>query len=363
MLPRLRLRKTRRRLTSDSKGFSSIVGAVFAVLVMISLISTVFVWSLSQNTLYNNTVTQTRQADLDRSNEKIVANVTVSRVDSNTVSVNGNLSNDGPLSVQIVSLWVVDTNASGSTYAFKSPLSITLKPGNVTTLSGSTALNVSLNNALGDSLSCWFISGRGNTISKNPFAVANIGNTGNNTLYANVSQGIGSVAMDFGSFVYFDIDGSYPPYNLRQSEWPNGLPGFSPPFSTSNSVAFRTTLTNYDPQNRTITLTSHTALWMLFKSTNPQQPLSNWWQIVNVNSTGSITSTNAATFANVTLPWGQPTKVYFASEKDIVVDNTITLVTLGTKMVGSAAVNLMLFGTIGTSSYGQNIPFVSVYWS
>jgi len=28
---------------------------------------------------------------------------------------------------------------------------------------------------------------------------------------------------------------------------------------------------------------------------------------------------------------------------------------------GPATVNLMLFGKIGTSTYGQNIPFVSIY--
>lgn len=334
MLPRLRLRKTRRRLTSDSKGFSSIVGAVFAVLVMMSLISTVFVWSLSQNTLYNNTVTQTRQADLDRSNEKIVANITVSRVDSNNVAVDGNLSNEGPLSVQIVTLWVLDAN---TTYALKS-LNITLKPGNVTTLSGPT-YNVPLANSSGDSLSCWFISGRGNTISKNPLFGVNTG-SGGPPPFALVSGGIGSISMDFAAFRSYIVNSSDYLGPARAS--------FT--ISQNENLAFSINVTNLDPSQRNINLTSNSCFWALTPPKGAGTPQIYGWYIATVTN-GRISNLGSGAF--VTLPYNQTAKIFFGTGKT---GNNLN--------TGPAAVNLLLTGTLynstSTSDYGQNLPFIAL---
>ena len=338
MLAPLRLRKTRRSLISDSRGFSSIVGAVFAVLVMFSLISTVFVWSLSQNTLYNNTVTQTRQADLDRSNEKIVANVTVSRVDGNKVAVNGTLENDGSLSAQIVTLWAADANQK--TYNFTSPLNITLKPGNVTTLSGSTAINVTLANVPEDSLSCWFISERGNTISKNPYFAAN---TGNSVIHANVTQGIGSVAMDFSAFWHYDF-----PSSPAQG---TPLPSQSPAnytVSASKYTVFHVVLTDFDPLGQNITLNGNSSIYIL----GPHSSTVMWgtWKLVNVTG-GKIYPSSGVLY---NLYMGVPTVLYFSGD----------LTDLTGKQIDPNHVyplNILLFGTKGNDDYGQNIPFVSVY--
>ena len=345
-----RLRKTCRRLISDSKGFSSIVGAVFAVLVMISLISTVFVWSLSQNTLYNNTVTQTRQADLDRSNEKIVANVTVSRVDGNNVAVNGNLSNDGPLSVQIVTLWVVDANPTTlqTTYAFKSPLSITLKTGNVTILSGSTAITVPLANSPGDSLSCWFISGRGNTIFKNPLFGANIG-SGTIPPYAYVSGGIGSLAFDFGSLTYYTVS------NNKLTPYPGGTQTYTVP--AVYNLAFGFNITNYNKDYYNITLDNKSMMWSYFAAV-PGHTLGPVWCLVSTQA-----DTIQTTYSPITLQYNATRFLIFASQSgsfDQAQHNAL------------GAVNLLFFGNYTTTSggntvvkgnYGQNIPFVAAYFS
>jgi hypothetical protein len=188
----------------------------------------------------------------------------------------------------------------------------------------------------------WFVTAKGNTI---PLEKEQ------GIIVAQVSQGIGSVGMDFGTFVYYHVDD---PRQLR--EWlTGGLSGFSVPSDTP--IALRVILINFDPNKGTIQLNSHSVLWMIFPTYNPQQLRSWWWYIVNVDGTGKI----ASTFSSMSLPYGVPTEVYFASY----FDGGFSPSSISKQFSGPAAVNLMLFGTIGSppSPFGQNIPFVSVYVS
>jgi hypothetical protein len=340
----LRFKKTRRKLIANSRGFSSIVGAVFAVLVMISLISTVFVWSLSQNTLYNNTLTQTRQADLDRANEKIVANVTVGSVNGTTVSVNGTLENVGPLPVQIVTLWVVDTNASGSTYA-KSPLSTTLKTGNVTTLS---AINVTLANSAKDSLSCWFISERGNTISPKSLSPTIINQYPSST-WALVAQGIGAFSFDFTSFKYYNVTPGYS--NPDKLTYSSGANSYTIPYG--GYIAFSFNLTNLYPNGEDIILDGKSEMWSYFPS-SPGQANGPLWYLANVNTATGIIS---PTYSPITLTFNKTQEVFFALQSSNPGWDNQQKNKLG-------AINLLMYGTfVGptTCEYAQNIPFVSLY--
>ncbi len=66
-------------------------------------------------------------ADLDRSNERILTNVTCYGSPPDSVLVSGTFENYGSLSVQIVSLWVVNADNTKYTHA---PLDIFLAPGN-----------------------------------------------------------------------------------------------------------------------------------------------------------------------------------------------------------------------------------------
>lgn len=335
------LKKAHTKLIADSRGFSSIVGAVFAVLVIISLTSTVFVWSLSQNTLYNNTVRQNNQADLDRSSEKIIANITCNRVNGNTVSVNGTLENSGPLSTQIVTLWVAD--ATQSTSAFNSSLPITLKPGDVTTLSGSTAINVNLANSPGDSLSCWFISGRGNKISKNPLFALNTGNSNTWNTYANVSQGIGLIGFDFKGFSHCDFSSKPSGNNI-----PLGPFVKTYVISQYNYTVFHVVLTNYDPGNQTMTLNATSAVYLI--GSHQSTVKYALWNVVNV--TGDAVNgykLNPGFAALYKLPIFTPVEVFFAG-------------TVGSPAIDPQVypLNIMVFGKLGSDDYGQNVPFVAL---
>jgi hypothetical protein len=352
LLPHLRLNKPRKRLTHKSKGFSSIVGAVFAALIMISLIATVFVWSLSENTRYNNTVRQANQADSDRQSEKVVANVTARRVDDNNVAVNGTLQNEGPLSVEILTLWVQNTNRT--TYAYKDSLGITLKSGSVTYLSGSMT-TVLLANSLGDNLDCWFISGRGSIIHINPL----FGNLNLNINYSypeystisNVSMGIGIIGFDFKQFFHFDTNSSSTPannYNLGK------LADWSKTYATTQGqyTIFHVTLTSYDPTLKTMYVYLPSAIYVIGSHSGTVK--FDTWKLVNV--TGDPTTglrLNPTYSAQYVLPHETPVDVYFA----------------GTGLDGGAIdsgyiypLNIMVFGKLGTSDYGQNVPFVTLYF-
>jgi archaellum component FlaF (FlaF/FlaG flagellin family) len=334
----LRFRKARRKLIADSRGFSSVVGAVFAVLVMISLISTVFVWSLSQNTLYNNTVTQTRQADLDRSNEKVLANVTCIRVDSSTVSVNGTVENDGSLSAQIVTLWVLDANTT--TYGFKS-LNITLTPGNITTLSGPT-YNVPLANSVNDSLSCWFITGRGNPISEKSVSPTIINNYSNGTgipPYAMVAGGIGSISMDFKSFRSYKVTSNSTGDFLgpeRESFY----------VTISENTAFSIKVINLDLSGDDIYLIRGSLFWVVSPPVGGGAIKGEGWRLATI-ANGKISPLGAG---SVPLPYNQTATIYFGP--DYVSNSNI--------QPGGIVTNLLLVGTIGTKNYGQNLPFISL---
>jgi hypothetical protein len=241
----------------------------------------------------------------------------------------------------------VSNSTPWTNYNFSSLVNANVQGGSTFTLNVNlTATGV--NSYSTYSFSSWLITARGNTVALEQKIFSS-----NIIISAQVAQGIGSIGMDFGSFVYYNV--SYVSGKYRLQVWPDGKEGY---YAPQSDIAFRVILTNFDTNKRTITLSSHSALWMIFKTNLPQQPRSGWWHIVNVNSTGWVSSQAQGSFSSISLPYAQPIMVYFASESDLGTDN-FKLSSPGWS--GPAAVNLMVFGTIGTSTFGQNIPFVSVY--
>jgi len=342
-----RLRKTGRRLISDSKGFSSIVGAVFAVLVMISLISTVFVWSLSQNTLYNNTVTQTRQADLDRSNEKtVVLNTTYTPYNNSNVNVYAQIQNIGSSSIQFITVWLYMSNSTPWTnYNFSSLVNANVQGGSTFTLNVNlTATGVNSNSTY--SISSWLITARGNTVALQRTIVF-----ANNIIVSQTTQGIGALMMDFQNFTCYKVKQSGPSYYLDFSSETTG-------YTVKKSdapVAFRVILTDLDTQNRNINLSLHSEFFSIFPSTGGNYKAATWY-IVNVDPATGVILTP---FNSQILNCSSATSVYFASKSE----GSFTTVDSNDMFLGTCPINLALVGTIGTSPFGQNIPFVSIYVS
>ncbi|MGB9778567.1 MAG: hypothetical protein ACPLW8_04095, partial [Candidatus Bathyarchaeales archaeon] len=313
----------------------------FMVLIMLLLSTSVFLWSLSKNTEYNQAVKDKNQLEVDRLNEKVTASNVNYTISNNLVSVSVELKNNGPLLVQIATLWVYD--ATVKSYGFNNTLNITLKPGDDIFLSGNSAIKVKVNNAnAADMFDAWFITGRGNVV---PIENKRL-------IVAQVSAGIGAIAMDFATFKYYNVTKVGGTYVLNN--YPYGASGY---YIIQNSVgiAFSVTLTNFDLLGRNITLSSHSVFWTLFP-VSPQQPRGSAWYIINVYANGTISNT----FTSVILPYGIPTSVYFASAQDLSGNSFVPCLSSYT---GTAPVNLALIGQIGDSPYGQNIPFASVYIS
>jgi archaellum component FlaF (FlaF/FlaG flagellin family) len=329
------LRKRFRKLMANSKGFSSVIGTTFMVLVMIFLGTSVFLWTLSQNTLYNEAVRTGSQEEADRRNEGVVTlggNYSVSGDDVTVLVV---LKNAGSVTAQLINLWVLDTNQSK--YDNK-PLNLNLRPGDIepdtftVTIPGANANNTFVS---------WFVTARGNTVPLEKELEAGV-------IVAQVAQGIGYLAMDFDKFKYYEYASDY---GLK--DFPTGSGGYSVP--TAEQVVFGVKLTNYDPSGgkRSLTLNSHSLIWMYFPTIGKQVN----WHIVNVDANGTIQPTYSA----ITLAYQETTTVYFASKIDGSFSGTNDKVKPGSG--GPAAINLLLLGTIGSDEYGQNIPFVSVYCS
>jgi len=332
---RLSLRKRFGKLMANSKGFSSVIGTTFMVLVMIFLGTSVFLWTLSQNTLYNEAVRTGSQEEADRRNEGVVTlggNYSVSGDDVTVLVV---LKNAGSVTAQLINLWVIDTNQSRYD---NEPLNLNLNPGDIkpgvftVTIPGANANNTFVS---------WFVTARGNTVPLERELEEGV-------VVAQVAQGIGYLAMDFDKFKYYEYASDY---GLK--DFPTGTGGYSVP--TAEQVVFGVKLTNYDPSGskRSLTLNSHSLIWMYFPTFGKKVV----WQIVNVDANGTIQPTYSAT----TLAYQETVTVYFASASDGSFSGTSDKVKPGS--VGPAAINLLLLGTIGSDEYGQNIPFVSVYCS
>jgi len=152
--------------------------------------------------------------------------------------------------------------------------------------------------------------------------------------------------MDFQNFTYYIVKGN------QLNGFPSGASGYVVS-SNGADIAFRVILTNLDQQQRSITLSAYSVFFSIFP-TNPQQVRGSYWYIVNFNGTGYVSNT----YSSVILPFNIPVAVYFASQSAITSGQTFTAT--AAVFTGTSPVNLALIGQLGSTSFGQNIPFVSI---
>lgn len=317
------------KLKFNRKGFSSIIGTTVMVLVMMTLANMVFIWTLSKNTIYNEELRLRNQEEMDRRSENVVVEGNYS-VSGNSVTIKAVLKNVGSIDVKIINLWVVD--ASIQKYANKS-LNVNIKPGDTVRFHSNELTVIIPGAAPYHSFASWFITARGNTV---PLKKEE------QVIVAQVAQGIGSMTLDFYNFKYFTYTSQ-----RKLAYYPNGSDGFDVPAAT---IAFGVVLANLDPTKKTITLDSHSQLWLY----NPKSASSLQWYIVNVEADGTIKNS----YTPITIAYGEKRLIVFASSSD----GTFNSVSIPQGWRGElCAVNLLLHGTIDTRPYGQNIPFVSVF--
>jgi len=320
---------------------STVIGTVFLMLIIFMVSTNVLLWTFSQNALYTQAVKDENQKSADKLNENVVASNGNYSVLGDEVTVKAMLKNAGGIAARIINLWVFDTNSSNLRYANKS-LDFNLNPGDTLNLTGSSGMTVIIPGAdWSHEFVSWFVTARGNTVAIEEMQIQEEG-----VIVAEVAQGIGYLGMDFDAFRYFEYETAYK-LNLTG--------GGSYLVPSGEALAFRVRLTNYDPSGnkRSLTLNSHSLLWVYFPKVGKQI----YWHVVNVDETGTI----QPTYSEIIIGYKETAYVYFASRSDGAFSGNNDQQKTGT--VGPAAVNLLLLGTIGSSSYGQNIPFVSVYSS
>jgi hypothetical protein len=320
------------------------------VLVMMFLSTSVFLWTLSQNTLYNEAIREKNQLESDVLSENVqVTNTTYVVNGNDQVQISVDITNPSSLGVQFTTLWVYASNATYTGYNFT-------KLSNVN-VQGGANLPLSFNMTVGGlrlggaySFASWFITGRGNVVPLQKSTLSNI-------VIAQTTQGIGSLMMDFQNFTYYNLTETGPYYIYDNASasgyWVN---------SAQKNIAFRVILTNLDSKSRTISLSSSSVFFSIFPySKNPAQTVAcSFWYIVNVNETSRLISPN---YAPVVLSPPDatgvyPTSVFFASKYPVTSSQGLT--PWPAQFLGTCPVNLALVGTIGPDLFGQNIPFVSI---
>lgn len=333
MTIRLSFREKIRRLIADSKGFSSVIGTTFMVLVMMFLGTSVFLWTLSQNTFYNEAVREKNQLEVDRLNEIAKAfdgKYTVS--DGGTVQVNAELQNTGPLSVQFTTIWVYAVNNTWNNYNYSTLSNINLGPGDSSTITTNVTI---IGSSSSNSFSSWLITERGNVVPVAPAAEEQ------SIQWANLAEGIGSLAFNFSSFRYYGFVA-----DDQLADYPDGNPTFKVPHGAT--IAFGFELTNYNPLKESITFDEHSQMWSYFPA-SPGQTNGPLWYVANVNPDGTI----EPVYSEITLGY-EETKLFVFANQGGKWDNQQKN-TLG-------AINLLMYGRFGSGmEYAQNIPFVAIF--
>jgi hypothetical protein len=133
------------------------------VLIVGMLASAYFIYTINQNTLYNEAVRQNNLEQISYLAESI--NVTAQPqyiVSANTVRLVTDLQNDGSVSVEIKTLWVHGINTNHYGYV---DLDLILNPGQNATITQ----NIAVTNATSaESFYGWVVTTRGRTINLYP---------------------------------------------------------------------------------------------------------------------------------------------------------------------------------------------------
>ena len=327
-------------LRKNSEGMSGIVATIFLVIIVLFLYSQVFIFMQNENARFEEGAKEVNQIEEDSDKEKLTFSNINYIIEGDMVHVETKVTNEGPVSAEIVTLWILDSMTQR--YGHNNTLNLNLKVGETLDLTGEKALSVSIQNLSSQSqLTSWLITARGNRIS--------LENKINNVLVANVASGIGSIGLNFDEFKHYNYETT-----SKLANFPLGNTGFDIP--KGQYVAFGCYLTNYDPKERLITLDSHSLLFQPGRTGVGEGS----WYIVNVASNGSISSLDEGTFTDITLNYGEEKLIVFASKFDLRIGNFDRLRTANA--VATVSTSLLLHGTIGPNPFAQSIPFVALFY-
>jgi hypothetical protein len=321
------------RFRRNRKGISSVIGAIFLVLIVWTIASSYFFFTMAQNTNYNDAVRGVNEDTVSRISENInVQSLNYSVNSRNNVTINAKLQNTGPNAVEFVTIWAYARNHTWANYNYQN-LSLRIKGGETLTPFSVNVTVPGLSMTGSYDVTSWLITTRGNTISL-PKQTA----LTNNILIAKVSEGIGSVAFDFEQFWHYE----YPLAPAQGTPLPSKNPN-NYTLSESKYNVLHVTVTNYDLFEETIVLDGNSSIFIIGEHSGTVK----WdkWRLVSVVD-NKIYPTSPV---SATLVFGESKELYFAA----------TISSIDTD--SAYPLNILLYGRKGNDEYGQNIPFVSIY--
>ncbi len=329
----------KKSIKKNSRGVSGILATIFLVIIILFLYSQVYIFIQNENARFEAGAREANQMDVDSDQEKLSFSNLIYVNEEDKVCLQTQVTNEGPVSVEIVTLWIVDLTTQN--YGYNDTINFYLEVGKTLELTGSNAPLVSIEDLSSSSkFTSWFITARGNRISIE---------TLQNVVVANVATGLGAIGLNFDEFRFFTYE---TPSKL--ANFPLGNNGFNVP--KGEYIAFGCYLTNFDPQERLIKLDSHSLLFQPGRSGVNE----GTWYIVNVDTDGSILSTSIGSFVDITLNYGEEKLIVFASKFDIGIGNFDRLRTANA--VATVSTSLLLHGTIGSAPFAQSIPFVALFY-
>lgn len=315
----------------NKRGFSSIIGAVFMILIAWSLASAYFFFTLSQNTNYNNAVKQMGQLYAEKTAEGgIAANTTYAVYTNGMVSVNTQLSNSGPSAINFTTLWVQATSSDGAVNYNCKTINLVVAGGeSIGETFDVPVSNVAIQGKY--SYASWLITARGNTVVLAPLKTQEI-------VVAQTAQGIGSISFNFGQFWHYDFSSEPAQGTALPSQNPQNYT-----ISEGQYNVFHVALTNLDPDGQSIILNGNSSIYIIGQHSGTVKYAT--WSLVNVTNNKIYPSSSV----QYTVPFGASVGLYFA--------NSIG----GIDTNNAYPLNILLCGLKGENDYGQNIPFVSIF--
>jgi hypothetical protein len=186
-----------------------------------------------------------------------------------------------------------------------------------------------------------------------------------NSIGTDVAAGIGSISMVFTSYNFYSLS--------TKSPWVVDInhPHSGAILPNTVNPAFSMKITNNDPAIGTITLDSHSDIYLYQTCQNGcggNVPTYVYY-IVNVAPNGTITSTTPGSFDPIQIPYGASKTVFFASKYDLANNafSNFAIVASNKEGLGEYDVFVIISGSDTQSQqsilYGQNLPFAGSFLS
>ncbi|MHB8565867.1 MAG: hypothetical protein ACYC7D_05680 [Nitrososphaerales archaeon] len=338
-----------RRLNRQRKAVSTIIGAVIVFGIFLSVGYGYFYTVTQESQSYQKTGFEGQLSSIQQNLEQLQVNGLLQG------SVIGFQVNNSGIAATVVSYFITDSS-SGELYFNSGTSSNPVLPYAISQ-GGSVTFTTNVFYTQGHSYSIKLLTQRGSTF------VGTYPPKQLNTKVANalVAAGLGSMSMVFSSYTF---------YNLTEDDgWAidvaNPHPGGLLPYGVQ--PAFSMQITNNDPSIGTITLDSHTEIYLYAPCSHGcggNVPIFAYF-VVNAGNGGAISSTTKGSFSPISIPYGATQILYFASANDLSVNSFAAQSMSGKVSLGEYDVFVIISGsdTQSTNSvlYSQNLPFAGSY--